>query len=264
MKKSTVLGNVLICCLLCITSLTSAETLRVGYFELIPHAFPGPQGRARGPMIEFFREIAQKMGINETDFYEAPLSRLVKSLEQGQLDALLYMAKNPEREKLFRYPNVPFVEIRMALAVKMSNPLQAVTSAADLASFTIGTRSGISYLPAILQDERIRLEPLYGSGDVLKRNLKKLAVGRIDAVFESGLGTLKFWAKQMGMESEIRLIPLPGPTLKLYTIFSKNTPQDSVFRYEEALKDFLQEQTYDTLFESYYEESPDMLEWLRR
>lgn len=241
-----------------------AADLRVGYFKLVPHAYPGQEKRAQGPMIEYFSQIAEKMGITEVAYIEAPLSRLMKLLEQGRIDALLYMAKNPEREKRFQYPKTPFVTIRPALAVRADNPLRAVTSASDLESFTIGARADISYLPAVLQNEHIQIDPLYGSGDVLERNLKKLASKRLDAVFESGLRTLRFWVKHLGFEPDIRVMPLPGAPLELYTIFSENSPREKLSLYEKTLKAFLKTRSYNEIFETYYQESPEMLEWLKK
>lgn len=241
-----------------------AADLRVGYFKLVPHAYPGQEERAQGPMIEYFSQIAEQMGISDAAFIEAPLSRLLKLLEDGRLDALLYMAKNPQRAKRFKYPDTPLVSIRPALAVRADNPLRDVTSASDLESYTIGARADISYLPEILQDDRIHIDPLYGSGDVLERNLKKLASKRLDAVFESGLRTLRFWVKQLGFEPDIRVMPLPGAPLELYTLFSQKTPPEKLSLYENALKTFLQTHSYDEIFEKYYQESPDMLKWLKK
>ena len=101
--------------------------MRVGFFTIEPHTIVESPGTYTGAAIEYFEKIADLMGISEIRFQELPLARLVEELERETIDVILFLAKNPERESKFRYPDTPYYMGQSGVAVTASSPLQDIT-----------------------------------------------------------------------------------------------------------------------------------------
>ncbi|MCR4509922.1 transporter substrate-binding domain-containing protein [Pseudomonas sp. 32.2.56] len=124
--------------LILLAPLASADSLRVGYFDLPPHTpLPG-QADTEGAAIAYFAKIAERMQLDAVSYQRYPLSRLLQMLQRDQLDMALILAKTPERETMLVYPEQPFVVVQPLLLVAREHPLQRVDSVEQLLPLRLG------------------------------------------------------------------------------------------------------------------------------
>lgn len=194
-----------------------AETLRVGFFPIQPHAIVKSPGAYTGAAIEYFSRLSELMGITSVRFFELPLARLVVSLEREEIEVILFFAKNSQREHLFEYPETPYYCSQPGVAVKLSSPISAISSAEDLFPLKIGML-GRGYLSPFMRHERIQLQPLYGSTPILQ-NLKKLMAGYLDAIYVPDVTVVQYEAQKHGYNGQLRFVPTPEPPLANYSVF---------------------------------------------
>ena len=220
---------------LCIFIMGYSQVLRVSFFELSPHIYSGGENDASGPALSYFIEIANRMNVRlAIDKNELPLSRLIASLEEGKIDVILALGRNPERESALVFPRKPFYIMKPSIMVLKSSPVLNIKSIADL----IGMRVGIwqdGYLSAMIKSAKIQLVPLSGN-QVVFRNYSKMKAGRIDAVYSPDEAQLFSIARQNGFMSDVRILQLPEDEVGLFTVFSKHVDQSVVKKYQEALE----------------------------
>ncbi len=225
-----------------------SNTLRVGYFVLAPHALEkGDQPEARGAAIDYTKMVAGKMAIPVT-FMELPFSRLMKYMDDGRIDAALFLVRTPEREAAYRYPDHPFTRTRSAVAVRADSPLSAVSAASDLMGMTIGYFE-LGYASPFILDAGIPLERITGSENIFQMLLKLLVNHRIDAVYSPAIGALEYDAGILAIRDQIRILPLPEPEIDLYTVFGPGVPDGIVSEYNRVHNET--RERYDTYLQPY-------------
>jgi len=230
-------------------SRSSADTLQVGFFSIEPHTTVVSQDTYAGAAIEYFSRITDLMGIPSVSFQELPLARLVKRLEGEKIDVILFLAKTPERERIFRYPEVPYLFSQSGLAVASSSSVQAISSVEDIFPLRIGIL-GEGYLSPFMHQEGLQLKPIYGSTPIL-RNLKKLMNRRIDAIYVPDLNVIRFEAWKHGYDAQVRFVPLPEPLTSNYSVFSPKSAEKYLDRYEQALQELQKTLPYEQVIKEY-------------
>lgn len=196
----------------------NAQDIKVGYFELQPRSILGKAGNAEGSAIERFIDIAKNMGMNPVFVYY-PFARMMFELEHQNIDVALIMGKSPEREAKFYYPTLPFYTVHAGLIVRTGSPLTTIKSSEDLKPFNVGAMLGAALTPT-MRDDGIRKEFLAGENFYI-RNIEKLLLNRIDAVYASDQDEARMHLKALGKEKEARVIALPDPPTKLFNVFNK-------------------------------------------
>ncbi len=197
-RKHFVIGLVVLMFVVSGAYSSDAQTLRVGFFTIEPHTIVESPGNNGGAAVEYFLQLTKAMGIDDVRFQELPLARLVEELEKDMLDAILFLAKNPERESLFRYPDAPYYMGQSGVAVAASSSLQSISAIDDLLPLRIGMLAR-GYLSPFMQDERLKFDPVSGNTPILQ-NLKKLVAGRVDAVYVPDLAVIQFEAYRNGYD----------------------------------------------------------------
>jgi len=223
-----------------------AKPLRVGYFTVAPHAMPGPQGTPQGVAVEYFRFVAQEMQLEAIEFIMLPLNRLLQDLEKNHIDMALLLARNAERVEKFVYPEKAFCVTKPSIAVSVSNPLQKVTSIEDLLPLSFHETPG-NYHTAVMQDPRLRIEPLAGE-DFTRRCYAMIVAGRIDACYQPDHYPIQFEAMREAFVSKVKVLYLPDPPTGLYSVFSKASAPLYLQRYEKALAAVKQRHAYGVIF----------------
>jgi len=219
-----------------------AESLRIGFFELNPHAYSDKHDKARGTAIEYFRLIAEQMGVGVT-FTKLPLARLTLYLKDGKVDAALTMGKNTEREAMFVYPEKPFFYMRGAIAIKKSHPLREVKSVEDILPLKM-TFYDKGYRSPIMRDRRLQLTPM-GTDDIFVQSYEMILKNRIDACYSPESYTLKFKLKEGTYGADLRVMELPEPPVGLFTPFSRQSAGKYLKKYETALTELYKTQSYE-------------------
>ncbi len=223
--------------------------IRVGFFRNSPHVFTDEQGQAKGPAVDFFRVLAQKMGIEIIEFDELPMPRLLLYLERGETDAALILAKTPERAEKFVYPDKPFFEIRSAVAVNYTNPLKEIKTADELLPLKIGVYAKAFCSPMIC-DNHLKIIPIYEM-NINEHAFRMITHGMIDAFYSPDIYPLRVTLKKEEYESKIKILPLPEPPADIFTVFSKQSAATYRKKYEAALEELHKIRPYEAILEDF-------------
>jgi hypothetical protein len=228
---------------------SDAKPLRVGYFEVAPHAMPAPQNQPVGIAVEYFKLIARKMSLSDMDFILLPLNRLLIELENNRLDMALLLAKNDARASKFVYPSKAFCVTKPSIAVSAANPLRKIISVEELIPLSFHETPG-NYRAVTMRDPRLRIEPLAGN-NFTSRCFGMILAGRTDACYQPDHYPIQFEAVRDQFASRIRILYLPDPPIGLYSVFSKTAAEIYIKRYEAALETVKRQQSYGTIFEKF-------------
>ncbi len=254
------IAGILLCILLLSGSRTFAASasvagqegkpiLRVGYFQLPPHAYADPQGKATGAAVELLtKHIAPAMGVTVEMVGPIPLPRLKSEATARTLDALL-LVHTPDYETRFSYPAQPFWSMAPALAVATTSTITDTAFPPSLSALTIGYVSNAWIHPSIPQSGA-RIDFATGI-NADQSNLHKLASGRINAVFSTDFCSLQCTILHSRFKEHVRPVHLPVAPEPIYTVFRKDMPRDIITRYENALQQTLRTTSYKAMQERY-------------
>ena len=250
-KRTVGIGLVALCLLLATGTRDTlrARPIRIGYFAVAPHAMPGPQSIPQGIAAEYFKRVAREMQLEEMEFILLPLGRLLQDLANNRIDMALLLAKNPERAAKFVYPQYPFCVTKPSIAVSAANPLPKITSVNDLLHLSFYERPA-NYRTTIMQDPRLRIEPLTGS-DFTRRCYAMIVAGRVDACYQPDHYPFQFEATRKEFLSQVNILYLPDPPIGLYSVFSKVGARRYLESYEKALAVVQQRCSYGEVFEQF-------------
>lgn len=196
------------------------QTIRVGYFELQPYAYPVQGQRApAGAAVEYWSTyVAPAMGVTVEWVGPTPLLRLLSQMDSGALDAVLVLGKNPERAAKYLLPPTPYMHFRPGLAVLKESPLNEIKTQDDVAGFKVGYAEG-AVVVDFMKTARITWDNVT-TATWVQDGLTKLAAKRVDAVFDLGIDALRYQAS-LTFPGRFRFVGLPIPPADLYTGFAK-------------------------------------------
>jgi len=221
------------------------ETLRMGYFDLPPHVVKVEAGIPKGAAISYFAEyIAPHLGISVNwDTEATPPTRLMKQLRKGEKDAMIFLGKTEERTGYLHYPD-PYLIIPETLAFKKGHSIDRITKVSDLHGLTVGFLVG-GRIPDPLRDDRIKYDLIAGKR-LFERNVEKLLLGRIDAVYAPLSTALVNIIDEMEVGDQVKLVPIEFlDMVRIYTVFSKKTVGENIVEnYNEALEAAGRERKY--------------------
>lgn len=206
-----------------------AEPIKMAWFVLPPHIYSDEHtGQPRGAGVTYFEAVAAKMGYTVDWGVPLPIARFADMVHNARdgVVGLLFGMKFPKFEQFLHFTDIPFYEVQAILAVRKDTPLTAIHSIDDIAGYRIGFAGGAgSYTPSLeVHRDRLHFEEIFGVNWVVQ-NLRKLVIGRIDAVFDRNAHTLRFTAAQVKLDTQIKILPLPDPPVPVYVAFSKAAPQ---------------------------------------
>lgn len=201
-----------------------AETVRMGYFEIKPHMYQDSKtGKPAGASIRYFESIAKEMGYDVEWTEPLPFPRLIYYLQEGTVDGSLVITKNPEREEFLHYPERAYHSIQTVFVLRKDNKLGKIESIADVRGYRVGFLQGGNLTEFVRENmDKLKMEFIPGS-NWTKSNLLKLINGRLDAVYDLNESTMLYEAKILGIQDQIKIIPLPEPPGHLFAVFSKKS-----------------------------------------
>lgn len=218
-----------------------AGTIRMGYFEISPHIYTSETtGLPAGAIVHYFEIVAKKMGYKIIWVGPLPHNRLVKYLEEGKLiDGDPLMSKTTEREKYLYFPENHFYLAKPNFVVMGNNPLTKIGSAYDVNGYIVGQFSKAANSKFVNENKSFFKFDIISTGTHLfEQHLKKLTVGRIDAIHTLDEFSLLFEAKRLDIETQIKVLSLPEPPLPFYSVFCKNEKGKILARkYDIAIKE---------------------------
>lgn len=159
-------------------------------------------GQPTGLYVDIFREITDRLGW-KTHYREAPFRRVLKMLQQGEVDVILGALETPERDDYMAFiaPAFPS-ERRLFLYMDDSNRIETY---ADLYGKTIGVLDRSSYFKRFDNDERLRKEaaPRY------ENLMLMMDKGRVDVVVAPELVGL-YTVRDLGLSVKVSPFFMPG------------------------------------------------------
>jgi polar amino acid transport system substrate-binding protein len=228
------------------------EILKIGYWNIPPHATEAVDKQPKGAAIGYFEKyIAPQLGMTIAwDENVTPPTRLMKQLREGQKDAMIFLGYTKDRTEYLRYPD-PYLDIPQTFAFARSHPINRITNVSDLHGLRVGFLVG-GRLPEELSDDKIQYDLIAGER-LFQRNVEKLLAGRIDAIYVPLTIALENILKQMEIGDQVKLVPIEflDPVL-IYTVFSRKTVSAATIeKYNKALKAAHKEQKYKDYANAY-------------
>jgi polar amino acid transport system substrate-binding protein len=228
------------------------QSLTMGYFDIPPHVVTVEDGTPKGAAVSYFEEyIAPHLGLAVVwDSVFTPPSRLMDQLRNGDKDAMIFLGKTKERTAYLHYPD-PYLVVPETLAFKVDHPIDRVSEVSDLHGLSIGFLVA-GRIPEALQDDGITFDLIAGKR-LFERNVEKLLLDRIDAIYAPLSTALVNIIDEMGVSDQIKLVPIEFlEPVEIYTVFSKETvSEDTVEKYNRALAKAAEEEAYTDYIETY-------------
>lgn len=132
-------------------------------------------GEKTGLYVEIFEEIAERLGW-EVHYREAPFRRVLRMVQQGEVDVMLGPLETEERAELMEFVAPAFPpERRLFFYLNREHRIERY---ADLYGRAIGVLEGASYFPRFDDDEDLLKEP----APRYENLMLMLQKGRVDVV----------------------------------------------------------------------------------
>lgn len=230
-------------------SAAQPDTLRIGYFELIPHIEKGSDNRLEGPALEYIKLVLQEMKIDNYVMKSFPVQRAFITLLSGEIDMVLFAAKTPNTitpELILTDTDVTFIQ--PGLVVKSQDPLTQPLEQKNFLNKRLAYWSG-GYIPDFLRNNSIELISVAGN-DVYKRGFKLVKHNRVDGFFHVDSMALEWWLTNTDATIGLKLLTLPH-TLSVKSVFSKKSAERYKAPYEKALNKVKTIKPYRTFFFEY-------------
>jgi ABC-type amino acid transport substrate-binding protein len=205
--------------------LAAAETIRMGYFEIRPHIYTSETtGLPAGAIVTFFNVVVKKMGYDVIWVGPLPHARLVNYLETGNvIDGDPIMSMTAERKKFLYFPENHFYLAKPNFVVMKNNPLTKIDSADDVSGYVVGQFSKAAHSKFVIKNKSLFTFDIVSTGKfMVEQQLNKLVARRVDAIHTLDEFSLFYEAKRLGMDAQIKVLPLPEAPLPFYSVFCKN------------------------------------------
>lgn len=229
---------------LLLASAARAEpVLRVGYFDLPPHA-QGAGPAEAGLAVRYFERIARQMGVH-AEYRSLPLARLLLMLERNELDMALILARNPERAARFSYPARPLLLSHPVIVVRRDGGIRSVQQLRSEAHWQVGIYRG-GYQSGLLGE--LAGTPILLAGEaVTERGMRMVQAGRLDAFFSPDDYAVAHVLRDRLLAQQLRVLAADLAPLPLYSVFSPRAAPRYQAAYEQALARVQAEQPYAAL-----------------
>ncbi len=149
------------------------DKIRYGISHWPPYGLT-EQTQITGIDYDVSQEISKRLGI-ELDYRVCPFKRCLQEMENGQLDLLAGIARNPEREKYMAYTETPYSAVAVVFYVRKGEASRLATYE-DLYEMRVGYVSKSHYFEPFNSDAKVPKVDV----DKERRLLPMLHSGRID------------------------------------------------------------------------------------
>jgi len=180
-------------------------------------------GERTGLYVEIFEEIAERLGW-EVHYREAPFRRVLRMVQQGEVDVMLGPLETEERSELIEFVAPAFPPERRLFFYL--NKEHRIDRYADLYGRAIGVLEGASYFPRFDDEEDLLKEP----APRYENLMLMLQKGRVDVVIAPELVGL-YAVEKLGLDIEVSPFFVPGE--RSYIAVAKNSP---VIQYADDIR----------------------------
>ncbi len=232
-------------CLILLISLSLFAELVI-YTEISGRAqYYNENGELTGSSIEIVQEIQKRIG-DTTEIQVVPWARGYNALESDPEVLLFSTTRTEDREPLFKWVG-PVFRLDWAFYVKKGSDI-TISSLEDAKALErIGTYRDDAREKFLISEGFDNLDSTNNS--VL--NVTKLLAGRIDAVISSDAGIIAS-LEDAGYNPDDVQEAYTIRTYELYLSFSKETPDETVEEWHNALKGMYEDGTFEEIYHRYY------------
>lgn len=180
-------------------------------------------GERTGLYVEIFEEIADRLGW-KVHYREAPFRRVLRMVQEGQVDVMLGPVETDERAELMEFVAPAFPpERRLFFYLNNEHKIERYS---DLYGRAVGVLEGASYFQRFDNDEKLLKEPAPRYENLMLMMQK----GRVDVVVAPELVGL-YVIDKLGVQADISPFFVPGE--RSYIAVAKNSP---VLQYADDIR----------------------------
>lgn len=200
----------------------NAPLILAGHPEFAPFSYRSAGGLA-GILPDMASLLGERAGLRFQTSDLGPWARVLAQAKQGQIDLLAGAYISEERKAFLDFMTPALAPNEVVVVVRRGEAF-AFKEWRDLLGRTLGRVHGDSYMPefeTFLNDNAARLPTDAAPSPEL--NLRKLLRGRVDLLVYSRWVTLHL-ARQLGLQDQIELLPVPVFTGQLHLALPRNSP----------------------------------------
>lgn len=201
-----------------------------------------------GPNSDILHTIAKRLE-TKLVLLQAPFKRRLIMMANGEIDIMVGLVKHPDRQDYIHFVEPAYKSRSDAVFFVPRNNAHRITRYEDLNGLTIGTTIGARYSPRFDNDQKIRKDPV-PKGEL---NLKKLLLGRIDAVvFPEGAGIDLGY--KMGISDQIEIAVFRFSRIKNIHIgiSRKSDIMKEMPQYETLIREMIISGEIRQVYKAYY------------
>ncbi len=203
-----------------------------------------------GAAVEYLRDyIAPEMGLPVKFVGPVPFARLLHNFQEGEYDAVLLLAKNIARDRLFVYPKEPYGVMESALLVDKGFVPDNVLSPEELKGMVIGYTNKAWRTPS-LRRSYLRFDMVSATSATII-NFRKFNEGRIDAIYNPDKYALLYRMLKTKLVRPCKVVPIVDSTVGFYMVFHPSVPKRIVRSYEKALSKVKTRLPYSSVIDHY-------------
>lgn len=204
-------------------------------------------GEPTGPCVEIARGAFEQMGV-EVEFLRFPWSRVLKSVEEREVDAGLCGTRTAKREAYSHYPDEPLLHYDATLFVRADAPFEG-SDDSNLTGKSFALVRGYNYAGV---DEALEEAGMVRVEAASRESLwKLLLLGRVDTVLDSILPMVAD-TRRMGVADEIRILLPSLAETPGYVFFSRKPGHEELAReFSDALRAYKTSAAYEAIREDF-------------
>jgi len=184
------------------TQAQAQALLRFGYFDaFVPLSGPGPEGSARGLLVQLVGLVAQTAGL-QAQHHAYPWRRAQALVHQGALEGYCTVP-TPQRESHVAFGRQTLYRVRYVAFHRRHDPRMAgVQRVEDLRPLRQGAFRGSGYSQSNLEPERLRFDT------DIESVMRRIALDDLDSIVAA---ELPGWhaVQRLGLQGAITATPLP-------------------------------------------------------
>ncbi|MBN1647502.1 MAG: transporter substrate-binding domain-containing protein [Spirochaetales bacterium] len=232
----------------------SETAITIGFFTAPPHIWMDESGQMKGALYELISDyLAPEMGMDfEWEKEPTTIPRQVETLQQKKNYIAALLTKSAERAEIAIYPDEPFFLSQSSIVVSTDNSLKKISSISDVSGMTVGYAEK-AFISPFLNVDSVNFD-LVGDPNFHEINFEKLLKKRIDAVYAPDKAGLLTIMKDMGLESQTKVLDLPEQPAGFYVVFTKDLANEAE-KYNQAFKKLDGTRLYLQLLSKYLDTS---------
>lgn len=216
-----------------------SQTIKVGFFDGYPSFYRDPEtGEALGSSLSYIRDLILETGYNVEFVGPHPFPRLMSMLKNGQIDGLMGISKNSEREEFILYPNEPYTISELNIIVLKDGPIKQLDDIYKKNNYLFSFRRGAA-LPAFFDSIEGLSDIHYLSKETwITQSIELLLLGRITGIINQSSEALFHHAKTLNKDNYLKRIVVPGVITESYLGISKKSIYSMLFieKFNEVTK----------------------------